>query len=79
MQTRFSDSRRTFNESKKASISVLRRREKRTNTIKEFEVHEEKPTNKKSERLAVPVERCLLCDPDWCPTYKKRLCGGKQR
>ena len=21
---------------------------------------------------------CFVCDPDWCPDYKRRICSGKR-
>ena len=21
---------------------------------------------------------CFVCDPDWCPDYKKKICNGKK-
>ena len=23
-------------------------------------------------------DNCFICDPDWCPDFKKRLCNGKR-
>ncbi len=23
-------------------------------------------------------DNCFVCDPDWCPDYKKRVCNGKR-
>lgn len=79
MQTRFSESRKTGREYEKASISVFRGNEKRANKSKVLVLRiEENPNHRENDRLAGTIEKCLLCDPDWCPTYKRRSCNGKK-
>ena len=26
----------------------------------------------------ISIGSCFICDPDWCPDYKKKLCAGKR-
>jgi hypothetical protein len=30
------------------------------------------------ESGSIAIGSCFVCDPDWCPDYKKRLCNGKR-
>lgn len=36
-------------------------------------------THARTEELgSIAIGSCFVCDPDWCPDYKKRLCNGKR-
>lgn len=78
MKAQFGKSRKTSKKSREVSNSILGSRVGRQYKSNMHAVQiEEVRQLVKVDHFEDANGKCLLCDPDWCPVYKKRLCHAK--
>ena len=78
METEFGETQKVCAE-RDESNSILQDIRKLTHRSREFLAQiEEHNQRKENAHSASAVDRCLLCDPDWCPAYKRGHCEGKE-
>lgn len=78
MKARFCKSRKTNKKNKESSSSVLRSNDRHRNQPNALVVQIGKVGRYvKGGREENGDGKCLLCDPDWCPVYRKQLCTAE--